>query len=239
MPTATERATAEKNRWALLSQHWKRSAVPDLWDDRPPTEKDVIRFHDPQQDLTKRASDWGYDLPGFDLSSLATFAAGLASAEAEGWDLEKPDIATRAYEARRFLLGDRIIHWAVPWLDTVGRHYPDHRETANSDRDILLDLADDARVAPVLPGREGIRMTGEDSYGPIQRTQPLERWLSSLWSGAVLLGDDIHSAVSLAVVYRTEAGRWSAMAQRYPGTAEIWEDLSLRATTTVRAIDSI
>ena len=236
MPTATERATAEKNRWALLSGHWKRSAVPDLWDDRPPTEKDVIRFHDPQQDLTKRASDWGYDLPGFDLSSLATFAAGLASAEAEGWDLEKPDIATRAYEARRFLLGDRIIHWAVPWLDAVGRSYPGHQETANSDRDILLDLADDARVAPSLPGREGIRMTGEDSYGPINLEQPMEKWLDSLWSGTGLLGDQPESTTDLAALYETESERWTAMATDHPGTAEMWEDLSLRATATTETL---
>jgi hypothetical protein len=236
MPTATERAEAEKNRWVLLSEHWTRSAVPDLWDDRPPTEKDVIGFHDPQQDLMKRTRDWGYDLPRSDLSALATFAAGLSSAEAEAWDADKPDIATRAYEARRFLLGDRIIHWAVPWLDAVRRRHPGHQETANSDRGMLLELADDARVAPSLPGREGIRVAGEDSYGPIHLDQPLDRWLASLWSGMVLLGDQKASATSLAVLYETESERWTAMATDHPGSAEIWEDLSLRATATAERL---
>jgi len=232
MPTATERAAAEKNLWALLSERWTRSAVPDLWNDRPPTEKDVIRFHDPQQDLMRRAENWGYNLLDTDLSALATFAAGLALAEAEGWETEKPDLATRAYEARRFLLGDRIIHWAVPWLDAIGRHYPDHRDAAHWDRDILLDLADEARVAPALPGREGIRVSGEDSYGPVDLNQPQEKWLDSLWSGTVLLGDEYESTMDLAVLYRGEAERWSAMATDHPGAAEVWGDLSLRATAT-------
>ena len=184
----------------------------------------------------KRASDWGYDLPNVDLSTLATFAAGLASAEAEGWEQDKPDLATRAYESRRFLLGDRIIHWAVPWLDAIGRHYPEHLDAAHSDRNMLLDLADEARVAPALPGREGIRVSGEDSYGPMDLNQPQEKWLDSLWSGTVLLGDEYESTMDLAVLYRGEAERWSAMATDHPGAAEVWGDLSLRATATAATL---
>ena len=101
---------------------------------------------------------------------------------------------------------------------------------------MLLDLSDDARVAPSLPGREGIRAPGEDSYGPINLEQPLERWLGSLWSGTVLLGDQPESATSLAVLYETESERWTAMATDHPGSAEMWEDLSHRATTTAERL---
>lgn len=239
MPTATERAQAEKLRWVEVSEHWTRSATPDLWDDRPPIEKDVIRFHDPHRDLTKRAGDWGYELPGDDLPALASFAAGLASAEADGWKMEKPDLATRAYESRRFLLADRLIHWAVPWLDAVGRTYPNYQEPAHADRDMLLDLGDEGRVAPSLPGREGIRVTGEDSFGPIQQDRPLQEWSSSLWSGVVLLGCDLEATANLAGLYELASTRWADLATLHPGTAEFWEDLSLRATTTVEQLGEI
>ena len=37
------------------------------------------------------------------------------------------------------LTSDRLIHWAVPWLDAAGRCYPSHRHRAHQARDVLLE----------------------------------------------------------------------------------------------------
>jgi hypothetical protein len=158
---------------------------------------------------------------------LASFAAGLATAEAEGWETEARDIATRAYEARRFLLTDRIVHWAVPWLDTVGRNYDIHRERALADRDVLLALADEMRVAPLIPGPEGIHVDGEDSYGPIDPLANLTNWNRSLWSGAIVMKGDPQS--DLVGLFENAAKRWAKFASDHAGSAQLWLDLSQRA----------
>ena len=165
-------------------------------DDRPPTEKDTVIFYDPTEDIARRTGEWGHDAESDDLSSLAHFAAALAVTEAAAWEESTLDLATRAYESRKFLLGDRIAPWAIPWLDAVGRCYPRYRDQAHLDRDILLRLADEARIAPKLPGTEGIFMEGEDSYGPVEPESHWPEWSGSLWSGAVVLRTGLSSGPS-------------------------------------------
>lgn len=253
MPTASERSAAEADRWSRLAGRWGEESAKGLWDDRPPTERAVIVFYDPVRDLAKRAAGWGYELAGPDLGSLALFAAALARAEAEGWQSGIGDVATRAYEARRFLLADRILHWAVPWLDATGRWYPQFSDSTRDDRDFLLDLADDMRVAPTAPGSEGLVVEGEDSYGRIGRIGDVDRWISSLWSGHLMLSaewDGISDAGrggpsseaplgaitggDLAPLYQAASNRWAEVAERHPGSAQIWTDLAERARATDR-----
>ena len=234
MHTATERALAEKELWVGLAEHWSEETVPDLWADRSPTEVDVIVFYDPSEDLSRRTSEWGHRLPANDLSSLASFAAGLATAEADGWTTGTRDIATRAYEARRFLLTDRIVHWAVPWLDTMGHGHDIHRRTAHADRDVLLALAEEERVAPRIPGREGIHLDGEDSYGPTDPGTNLPDWKWSLWSGAIVPKGD--PPLDLAGFFEDAARRWTEFASDYAGSAQLWLDLSQRADRSSRLL---
>ena len=228
--TAPERARAEANQWAEIAEHWTQAKVPELWAERPPTEKATIVFYDPSQDIARRAAEWGHELEGDDLSSLALFAAGLAAAEERGWNEGTPDIATRAYETRRFLLRDRIVFWATPWLDAVSRGYSHYRHQAHHDRDLLLRLGDEARIAPALPGSEGIFMEGEDSYGPVDPGDRWPRWTGSLWSGAVVFRMDRVS--NLVSFYERTVETWAGFASEHPGSAQLWLDLSARARRT-------
>ncbi|MGB8360513.1 MAG: hypothetical protein WCE80_03870 [Acidimicrobiia bacterium] len=234
MPTASELALEERDLWFDLAGRWSRRYSPEVWDDRPPTEAAVVVFFDPMPDLSRRASVWGHDLPGADLASLAAFASALADLEGDSWSSEKPDLATRAYETRRFLLGDRVIHWAVPWLDAVGRSYPAHHDAAHHDRDALLGLADVMRVAPELPGAEGLQVAGEDSFGPTEIVAG-EAWVGSLWSGALTL-DGMSEMGDSAEFYVAAATKWAELADRRPGSAQLWLDLAARARRTASAI---
>jgi hypothetical protein len=230
MPTASDLALEERDFWLEMTDRWTNGFAPELWEDRPPTEKDVVVFFDPGPDLARRASEWGHDLPDVDLASLAAFASGLADLEAGSWSSDEPDLATRAYEARRFLLGDRLIHWAVPWLDVVGRRYPKYEDAAHHDRDTLLKLADVMRLAPELPGREGLLVEGEDSFGPME-VPAGEPWTSSLWSGALIL-EGVGENDDLTAYYEAAATRWGDLATRHPGSAQLWLDLAVRARAT-------
>jgi hypothetical protein len=187
-------------------------------------------FHDPSDDLTRRSERWNHDLPEGDLGSLALFAAGLAGAESEAWVSGSADVATAAYEERRFLLADRIIHWAVPWLESVRVHHPDYHDMAEADLNFLLHLGDDMRVAPLLPGKEGILVEGDDSYGPVGVGHDHHHWHLSLWSGAVVM--HIHETAHLARYYAETALRWEAIAMTHTGSAQLWTDLAIRAMTT-------
>lgn len=229
-PTASERARVEADCWAELAEHWTRAEVAELWTERPPTEKATIVFYDPSQDIARRAGEWGHELEGDDLSSLALFAAGLAAAEERGWDEGTPDMATRAYEARRFLLRDRIASWAIPWLDTVGGGYSQYRDQAHHDRDMLLRLGDEARIAPALPGSEGIFIEGEDSYGPVGPGNHWPAWTGSLWSGAVILRENPSSG--WVDLYEQAVKRWAYLGAEHAGSAQLWLDLSERAANT-------
>lgn len=234
---AATTAEREVRFWADLAERWPASARPEQWADRAAREADVVVFHDPGADLDRRAARWGHALPGHGLDDLARFAAGLARAEAEAWRLDQPDVAMRAFEERRFLLADRVLHWAVPWLDTMGRCYPEVRDDADAGRDGLLDLAETMRPAPRLTGPEGVYPTGEDTYGPVRLDVVLNRWLDSLWSGSLLLdatrrsmGGDEPSA--LPTLFEVAAARWRRVAEGHPGSAALWLDLADRAAET-------
>lgn len=245
MPTASDACVAEALRWTNLAAEWEQARKPELWEDRPPTELAVVVFYDPTLDLAERAVRWGHELTDGSLPSLALFAAALATVEGEAWGSGAGDVAVRAYESRRFLLGDRIIHWAVPWLDAMGRCYPERREPAHRDRDLLLEMGDDTRVAPLMSRREGLVLEGEDSYGVMEVERDQHRWLSSLWSGHLMLeatwaslagvpgsGGGAEKSESLSLLYEIAAHRWRATADRHPGSAQIWWDLSQRAEST-------
>lgn len=260
MPTgseASEQARREARHWVELAGDWRPEDHAAVWADLPPSEAAVLRFSDPSGDLERRAVAWGYRLPGGDLGDLARFAAGLALAEAEAWADDRPHVAARALEDRRFLLSDRILHWAVPWLDTAGRCYPGEREAAHGARDRLLAAGERLRCAPLLTGREGTTVPGEDSYGPIEIGVPPGERLLSLWSGAVIMKatlasmrgapdvprvieaewlDDPALRRDLATLYEVAAGRWSRLAAQWEGTARLWSDLAERAEATAVAL---
>jgi hypothetical protein len=183
------------------------------------------------------------------------FAAALARAESEAWDRDEPHLATQAYEDRRFLAGDRVMHWAVPWLDTAGRCYPDLRSVAHSARNELLAIADHLRVAPDLGVTSDAAALGEDAYGPKTPHRVDGLWLRSLWSGALILdatlmsitGDTgIEAAVAspdhrtdLSALFWIAGGRWAGMASRHPGSAALWRALADRADRTCVGLSAL
>ena len=246
--TAANRAAGEAAGWMELSRRWTgRDVGPG------PRERDVVVVHDPTGDLHRRMGSWGY-VPGrLDLADLARFAAALAGAEADGWRDGDGPVASRAAAERRFLLGDRILHWAVPWLVAVGDEHPDLGDRAAGDAGWLLDLADHHRPAPGLAGEEGRFPPGHDALGPVDADADMVHRLRSVLSGAVLLDltvarcganpalerDDLDEVVkssdgrrSLCGVYEDAARRWSGTAQEHPGSAEIWRALERRARET-------
>ena len=241
---AASAAAHEAASWLTIAD-----AVPSEWGDVVAGESEVIRFHDPSSDLERRAARWSHRLPDHRLPSLALFAAALAHAESEAWERDEPHLATQAYEDRRFLAGDRIVHWAVPWLDTVGRCYADLRAVAHAARNSLLEIADHLRVAPDL---DGASAPGEDAYGPVAPHTTDGPALRSLWSGTVLLdatlrsmtgGTDVEAAIAdrdhrtdLSALYWIAGGRWAGMADRHPRSAALWRSLAQRADRTCVAL---
>jgi hypothetical protein len=199
-----------------------------------PSEQGVVVFFDPMDDLERRSSDWGFVLRRPHLDELARFASALADAEARAWADDVPDLAVRAYESRRLLLGDRLVHWAVPWLDAVGRWYPERGDSAVGDRDTILEIADEMRIAPALTGSEGLVVPGEDAFGPIVADVPLRSLLRSLWSGDVLRAPAIDPPD--AALYEAARDRWASLADGHPGSAQLWLDLANRAVQTARAL---
>lgn len=210
-----------------------------------PTEFEVTGF-DPMFDLARRGRRWSWSPVG-DLGGLARFAAALAQAEADAWAEGDGIVATTAYEDRRFLLTDRIAAWAIPWADVAGRCHPDVREPCHRVRDLLLDLGDRFRIAPLLTGSEGLFPPGEDSFGPIARWTPDD--LMVLLSGTVVfdatarsLGAADRHLLSEAPredvrsLFGNAAGRWRTMARNHPGSARLWVDLAARAELTEAAL---
>ena len=246
---AADSARQEAHFWAEVAGEWAHRRHPALWDDVAPTEEAVVRFFDPAPDLDKRGDAWGHTFTTHDLAGVASFAAGLAEAEADAWEAGNGVVATRAFEDRRFLLGDRTLHWAVPWLDAVGRCYPHLGDRAQAHEVRLLLLADEQRPAPLLTGTEGTVPPGYDSFGPLQAE--VEGFKLSLWSGALLLRSTVRSllgdpnaqrediasgslASDLAALYEVAAMRWHGMAADHPGSARLWTDLAERAMTSSR-----
>jgi hypothetical protein len=261
MPTRSDAASsaeAEARHWATLSRTWRAGDHPELWNDLPPIEHDVVRFYRPDGDLERRAAYWGYSFQAADLADLCRFGAALARAEAGAWEHDEPHIATRAYADRRYLLGDRLMHWAVPWLDAAGRCHPPERDNAEQALAIVLDLGDRLRPAPALSaGTEGLFPPGEDSFGPIETEIPLRSHLLSVWSGRVVMRATLASLGGrplpkrtvpcgwladpamrelIRVMYEVSAPRWTRLAREHPGSARLWLDLADRAHRTTRLL---
>ncbi len=198
---AASAAESELERWELI--------IDGAWS---VTEHDVVVHFDPAEDLARRVRSWNYELPSAGLADLAIFGAALAQAEADAWYHDEGHVATRALEDRRFLLGDRVLHWSVPWL-----------AEQQSDRAIeamatLLMLGEEHRPAPLLSGDEGLFPPGEDSYGPFD-----QRPLDSVWCGAwIPNGADPEQHLAVA------KERWDHFVRAYPGSARFWHDLARR-----------
>ena len=245
---AASAATSEAHRWLEVAD-----SVPTECDDVAPTEAAVVAFHDPASDLDRRAKRWTYLLPDHRLDSLAIFAAGLAKTEADAWRRDELHVATQAYEERRFLAGDRILHWAVPWLDAVGRCYPARRVLTHHGRDVLLEIGDHLRPAPYLGVDNGLAAIGEDAYGPTQLRPPDVTFVRSLWSGALLLDATVRSLTStiddtallrdtatradLVTLYENTSARWRGFAATHPGSSLLWHALEARAERTATALE--
>ena len=184
-------------------------------------------------------SEWSYSPGNLSLSDLALFAAGLAKAEADAWELDNEHIATQAYAARRFLLGDRVLHWAIPWLRAVEDFEP---IKALASQLTLLAFGELHRPAPLLADGEGITAPGEDSYGPVESDGVLTERLLSLWSGQVLGGarrsqvEQGDLPADLADSYHAAELHWQRMADSYPGSARLWRDLGVRAKRTAKEL---
>lgn len=241
---AAAAARGEFDRWVEVAA-LAGSVSGDVTPPRP-TEFEVTGF-DPRADLERRARGWGVEFPATSLADLARFAAGLARAEAEAWAGDDGIAATRAYEDRRFLFGDRIVGWAVPWTDVAGRCHPDLRQPCHRLRDLLLEFGEQFRMAPALTGSEGLTPPGEDSFGPFPPVLPEE--LTRLGSGTVIfdatavsLGavDRHHLAVvpveDLRALFENAAARWESLAAALPGSARLWLDLAARAGFTAAAL---
>jgi hypothetical protein len=222
-----------------------------VYEDRAARERDVVVYFDPAEDLERRWSEFDAGGPTPDLDGLARCARDLAEREADAWSRDIPDLAMRAYHARRNLVGDRILHWAVPWLEAVGRCYPSHRETAHADRDWLLGIGDEMRVLPAFAHGEGLSLPGEDSFGPVAVREPWTAWIRSLWSGRLMLDATFRSmgcdpedpggdmASDLILLYEASAARWRTVAGESPGSAGLWNDLAARADRTAAALARI
>ncbi len=232
---AAEAARNEATQWIELVDTWRRP--PQIGVD--PAEAAVVRFYDPTDDLHRRMAQWGYEPGDLSLSDLALFAAGLAKAEAEAWQLDNEHIATQAYAARRFLLGDRILHWAIPWLRAVEPVEPIRALAAQLS---LLGMAESHRPAPLLVDGEGLTAPGEDSLGPVEVDAPLSERLLSVWSGQVLtldLRQEVergHLPEGLADTYAAASVHWQDVAGSHPGSARLWRDLSRRAARTAEEL---
>ena len=140
-----------------------------------PTAREVtVTGFDPYLDLNRRGRWWSHRFPSDRLPDVVAFGVALAAAEGDAWTADDPVVATRAFEDRRFLLSDRLVHWLVPLTYVT--------EDAGPFREALLALGDRLRVAPLLTGDEGLHPPGEDSFGPLTESLQLElgppgRWI--------------------------------------------------------------
>jgi hypothetical protein len=216
MSSAPENARSEAAEWmfiANIADLLQEYAVPEA------TEVAVTGF-DPGSDLDKRTSGWFHRLPDRSLASLARFAAGLAQAEAEAWERDDPSVATRALSDRRFLAGDRMIHWAVPWTVSFGSLDLESGPEAVAVVERLLTLGDQHRVAPALTGTEGLYPLDNDSIGPLQETLDTTTALCGWFFGA---------GVVEASAFDAAEALWTDLADRHPGSARLWLDYATRA----------
>lgn len=228
---AAEREAAE---WIGLVDTWR--SPPDIG--VPPTEAATVVRFDPAEDLRRRMAAWGFQPGRLDLSDLSLFAAGLAKAEADAWRAQNEHIATQAYSERRFLLGDRLLHWAIPWLRAAESAVT---VSALASQQTLLSLGERHRPAPLLADGEGVTAPGEDSYGPVEDSAPVGERLLSVWSGQVLDAAQrrlVTEPSRLADSYDEAAEHWLLAAQTYRGSARLWRDLGRRARRTAEELVS-
>ena len=136
-------------------------------------EVDVTGF-DPLSDLARRGRWWNHRFPSDHLVDAFAFGIALAQVEVDAWTSDDPVVATRAFEDRRFLFSDRIVHWVVPLTFVVAG--------SKDIRSDLLDLGDRLRPAPLLTGDEGVHPPGEDSFGPLSLVLGVELGPSLRWS---------------------------------------------------------
>ena len=210
---ATETAQAEAEEWARIA--WLGENL-DSVDWIAPTELAVTGF-DPTEDLHRRARGWMHQLEDHSIASLTRFGAGMAAAEASAWERDDPTIATRALSDRRFLFGDRLVHWAVPWGVALSRAVPVVSEDAGEMVHLLLSLGERHRPARALTGTEGLNPPGSDSIGGLGKAKP-----GSLFSGWVGEIDPSRDQKEIS-------GFWTDLAERHPGTARLWLDMASRA----------
>jgi len=186
-----------------------------------PTELTTTGF-DPSDDLRRRSQGWSHTLADHTLASLARFGAGLAQAEAGAWERSDPSVATRALSDRRFLLGDRIVHWSVPWLVSLGVAEPAARPEAVAAVEMLLALGDRHRPAPALTGPEGMFPPGCDSIGDL----PDGLDLATFANGWVFADPPAEVGPE---PFRAAVALWTDLAEAHPGTAQLWYDMAERA----------
>ena len=218
--SAQESALEEAKEWQFIA------TIADLLSEYavlPATELAVTGF-DPIQDLERRTSGWFHRLPDYGLSSLAMFAAGLAQSEADAWDKEDPSVATRALSDRRFLLGDRIVHWAIPWTVSFGSLDLESGPEAVAVVEGLLALGDQHRVAPALTGTEGLFPPGHDSVGPLQDELDTTTSLCGWFFGPGVVEES---------AFESAAALWDDLADRHPGSARLWLDYAERARVSL------
>lgn len=201
------------------------------WDDLRPAEALVMDVHNPAPDLQRRAMQWSHEFRTGELPEVLAFGAGLVGAELEAGERGQPDLVAKARSDRRFLLGDRILHWAVPWLEEAG---------IDQVKATILHLGDHHRPEPELTGSEGLTVPGEDRFGSLAPAP-----LSSLLCGGVVLGStagewgttraDLRAGVFPAEArewLQQRAERWERLRAHHPGSAALWRDLARRARAT-------
>ncbi|MDJ0952934.1 MAG: hypothetical protein QNJ81_04585 [Acidimicrobiia bacterium] len=252
-PPAASAAFTEAEVWAAIADRWRADEHPVIWRDLPPIEAEVIPDADPRSDLERRARRWSYPLRDGDLADLARFAAALAQTEGGAWQETDRILATQTFEERRFLMADRILPWAVPWLRAAARCFPEVRSGAEAAVSDLLDIGERHRPAPALSGAEGLFPPGYDSYGPADLPSDLGARIVSLWGGLVVFRRSIESVTggrqdtrsmpeewrdgseTVATWYEVTSIRWRNLAKRYPGTARLWDELAERARRTAES----
>ena len=140
----------------------------------PDARESTVTGFDPREDLNRRGRWWSHRFPSDRLPDVLAFGVALATAERAAWTSNDPVVATKAFEDRRFLLSDRLIHWLVPLTYVTAG--------TESMRDGLLALGDRLRVAPLLTGDEGIHPPGEDSFGPVNTALRLDLGPPGRWT---------------------------------------------------------
>lgn len=219
MASAAASAREEVDRWGYIGTLCELLASD--WRGPVPTEEAVTGF-DASSDLQRRGDTWAFTFGDVSLGTITRFAAGLAAAEADAWESNDPSVATRALSDRRFLMSDRLLHWAVPWLVMVGSSDPEWAPEAMAAVQELLELGDGHRPAPALTELEGTVPPGHDSFGPILDAPDT---ISAL--GGWLFVDATNQAA--AESYEAAAVLWADLADSHPGSARLWLDLERRA----------